>query len=165
MKEILLEYAQYNVWANKRIIDTILDLPEGAVEMKINSSFTSITRTVYHTWSAESIWLQRLQRLQQQVWQETAFFGDFPVACTMWQQTSNDVAKFVAELGEDTDLKKSISFFDRSSNPYTMTIHHILQHLFNHSTYHRGQLVTMMRQACADRIPETDFIGYARMKL
>ena len=164
MKELLLQYAQYNIWANKRIIETMSELPEAATEQKINSSFTTIRATVYHTWSAESIWLQRLVRAQEQIWQEAVHFGDFKDACAKWEQASADLATYVNDQ-TDGSLQESISFFDRSSNPHTMTIYHILLHVFNHSTYHRGQLVTMMRQAGAEKIPGTDFIGYARMKL
>jgi len=34
--------------------------------------------------------------------------------------------------------------------------------VFNHSTYHRGQLVTMMRQLGETNVPVTDFIAFAR---
>jgi uncharacterized damage-inducible protein DinB len=40
----------------------------------------------------------------------------------------------------------------------------MLLHLFNHNTYHRGQLVTMLRQLGMDKIPATDFIVWSRKK-
>ena len=165
MKEILFQYAQSNIWANKRIIDTILQLPEGTVDQKIESSFNTIKATVYHTWSAESIWLQRLQRAQEIIWEQTVFFGTFPEACKKWEAVSAGIATFIEQQDTDEDLKRTISFFDRSGSPHTSPVYHILQHILNHSTYHRGQLVTMLRQAGVTQIPDTDFIGFARMKL
>ena len=35
----------------------------------------------------------------------------------------------------------------------------MLQHTVNHSTYHRGQIVTMLRQAGANAV-STDFLLY-----
>jgi uncharacterized damage-inducible protein DinB len=35
-------------------------------------------------------------------------------------------------------------------------------HVFNHGTYHRGQLVTMLRQVGVTEIPQTDYIAFVR---
>ncbi|MGZ3851281.1 MAG: DinB family protein [Flavisolibacter sp.] len=40
----------------------------------------------------------------------------------------------------------------------------MLLHAFNHGTYHRGQLVNMLRQLGVDKIPGTDFIAWSRRK-
>jgi uncharacterized damage-inducible protein DinB len=40
----------------------------------------------------------------------------------------------------------------------------MLLHVFNHGTYHRGQLVTMLRQLGIENIPATDFIVWSREK-
>jgi uncharacterized damage-inducible protein DinB len=38
-----------------------------------------------------------------------------------------------------------------------------IQHCMNHSTFHRGQLVTLLRQVGAAKLPATDFIAYCRL--
>jgi uncharacterized damage-inducible protein DinB len=43
-------------------------------------------------------------------------------------------------------------------------VYHVLHHIFNHSTYHRGQLVTMLRQLGSKDIPATDFIAFVKKK-
>ena len=55
MKELLLQYAAYNIWANKLMIDAMLKLDKGIVDKELTSSFSSLRVTVYHTWSAEYI--------------------------------------------------------------------------------------------------------------
>jgi uncharacterized damage-inducible protein DinB len=40
----------------------------------------------------------------------------------------------------------------------------MLLHLFNHGTYHRGQLVNQLRQLGIAKIPPTDFIIWSRKK-
>ncbi len=37
-------------------------------------------------------------------------------------------------------------------------------HLFNRQTYHRGQIITRLRQNGIDKIPATDFIVFSRGK-
>ncbi|MBL0200663.1 MAG: hypothetical protein IPP81_11100 [Chitinophagaceae bacterium] len=39
-----------------------------------------------------------------------------------------------------------------------MPVYQMLHHVFNHASYHRGQLVTMLNQLGADKIPGTDFL-------
>jgi uncharacterized damage-inducible protein DinB len=38
----------------------------------------------------------------------------------------------------------------------------MLLHCFNHASYHRGQVVTMMRQFDLDEIPALDLVVYQR---
>jgi uncharacterized damage-inducible protein DinB len=42
------------------------------------------------------------------------------------------------------------------------TVVDMIHHCMNHSTYHRGQLITMGRQAGLADPPRTDFIYYVR---
>jgi uncharacterized damage-inducible protein DinB len=84
MKELLLQYAQYNEWANKRITDAMYKLETRLEDKEISSSFPSIRATVHHSWSAEFVWLQRLLLSQQPIWIESVFKGPFEEACREW---------------------------------------------------------------------------------
>ena len=42
MKQTLLQFAQYNLWANKLMLDAILQLTPEQLDMTITSSFDSI---------------------------------------------------------------------------------------------------------------------------
>jgi uncharacterized damage-inducible protein DinB len=162
MKELLLQYAQYNVWTNKLIIDAMLQLPQGAVDREVNSSFPSLRKTVEHTWSAESIWLQRLHLAEHPIWYASDFTGTFEEACRQWEQASAELVQLISESSSET-LLATISYHFRNGNAATSSVHHVLHHVFNHSTYHRGQLVTMLRQVGATVIPGTDFIAFSRL--
>jgi len=162
MKETLLRYADYNIWANKRIIDTLLQLDEKQIDQKIESSFPSIGKTVYHLWSAEYIWLQRLQLAEQPVWVEGVFNGSFKEACALWQDVSLELRKFVADQYEDKSFSHVLQYYDRKKQSFKTPVCDVLMHLLNHATYHRGQLITMMRQCGVTKIPGTDFITFTR---
>jgi len=56
MKEILTQYAAFNVWATQRITDVIVQLPEEKIQAEIVSSFPTMYKTVLHLLDAESIW-------------------------------------------------------------------------------------------------------------
>lgn len=66
MKELLRQYAAYNVWANQQIIQSIQSLPDELLNKEFPGSFKTIHHTLLHIWDMESIWWQRL-RLQEYV--------------------------------------------------------------------------------------------------
>ena len=164
MKESLLQYAAYNVWANKLMIGTMMKLEATAVDQEIVSSFPTIRKTVLHCWSAEYVWLQRLQLAEKPVWVQNDFQGPFEEACTNWQKASADILQFVEKQYDDKALQHVVQFYDLQKTSHKMPVFEVLHHVFNHATYHRGQLVTMLRQAGVTEIPRTDFIVFARKK-
>ncbi|HRO43177.1 MAG TPA: DinB family protein [Flavipsychrobacter sp.] len=162
MKETLLQYAGYNVWANKRIIEVMMKLDAAQLNKEIVSSFPSLQKTVSHIWSAEFTWLQRLQLAEQPIWAEDGFQGDFKEACVRWQEVSFQLQEFVTRQFNDAAFDHVLQYYTRKSQPYKNKVGDVLLHVFNHSTFHRGQLITMLRQAGVTNIPPTDFIAYLR---
>ena len=61
MKDLLSQLAAYNVWANQKLLEIILALPEEKQKQEIPSSFRSLYSTIFHMWDAESIWWQRMK--------------------------------------------------------------------------------------------------------
>lgn len=164
MKELLMQYAEYNVWANNKMIDVMLKPEDGFVDKQIISSFPSIRTTVYHCWAAEYIWLQRLQLVENPVWIAGDFKGTFDAACKEWRKVSESLARFTAKQRDDQAFTHVLQYYDRSKVSHKTPVFQVLQHVFNHSTYHRGQLVTMLRQLTLKDIPATDFIAFAWKK-
>lgn len=160
MKETLLRYASYNIWANKRIIDVMLQLGDAQLDEEVMSSFSSIRKTVYHTWSGEYVWLQRLQLADHPVWVESVFEGDFKEACALWQDVSVQMKDFIARQYNDAAFDHVMQYYNRQKQSKKSRVADVLIHAFNHATYHRGQLVTMLRQTGISNIPITDFIAY-----
>jgi len=56
MKEILIQYAAYNLWANQRLFDVIGNLGDEVFKKEVRSSFSSIQKTLLHMLDAEAIW-------------------------------------------------------------------------------------------------------------
>ncbi|HXS35696.1 MAG TPA: DinB family protein [Flavipsychrobacter sp.] len=164
MKEILLQFAKYNAWANKRIIDVLLKIDEDELDKEVISSFPTLRKTIYHMWTAEFIWLQRLQLTEQPVWIEDIFKGNFEEACADWQRVSQTIAQFIEKQYDDRSFEHICEYYDKQKRPNKLPISIILSQLFSHSTYHRGQLVTMMHQVSITKIPPTDFLIFLAAK-
>ena len=162
MKKLLQQYATYNIWANDLMIAAMMQMPIGMAEMEMHSSFKTIKTTVIHMWSAEDTWLQRLRHVTDPVWAAAQFSGSFEEVCINWRMSSAAMADYIEELDEAA-IAGDVHYKDLKGNSYTTPVAEIIQHVFNHATYHRGQLVTMMRTAGVTTIPGTDFIKFVRL--
>jgi uncharacterized damage-inducible protein DinB len=59
-------------------------------------------------------------------------------------------------------LSENLAYKNLKGDPFVQPVSEILLHLPNHGTYHRGQLVTMLRQLGVEKIPQTDYILFSR---
>ncbi|MES2848687.1 MAG: DinB family protein [Bacteroidota bacterium] len=162
MKELLQQYAAFNLWATQKITDAILLLPEEKINAEITSSFPTMYKTVLHLLDAESIWWQRL-KLQEHIERPSeTFTGSFAELQKKLLQQSTLFSEWVSNANEP-QLQHVFAYI-RDKEQNKMPVWSMLLHLFNHNSYHRGQLVTMLRQSGVTKIPSTDFSVYLRSK-
>ena len=161
MKKLLSSFASYDLWANERLLQTILTLDEGRQQQEIISSFPSLHKTFLHVWDASSIWWQRLHMHEQIVIPSLSFHPSMnDVANGLLSQNKEWVDWL--DTVEEADLEKELVYKNRTGDTFHQPVKEMLLHLFNHGTYHRGQLVTMLRQLGVEKIPQTDYIVYSR---
>lgn len=162
MKELLQQYAAYNIWATKTLIDRINKLSDEEINREIASSFPSLYKTVQHMWLAEEAWWQRLKLVEHLDLQSEKFTGSFEELAASLAKQSQQWSEWVNAATEN-QLTHVFAYI-RNKEQLKMPVYQMLQHVFNHATYHRGQLVTMLRQLGAENIPPTDFSAFCRRK-
>ena len=163
MKKLLEQYAAYNLWSNQRLAEVANNLSDDALNKEINSSFPSIYKTVLHLWDVEDIWWQRLKLSEQQVWQSDTFNG------SVMELTNNLLAqskqwKEWVDVATEAALQHEFIYRNSKKDQFKQPVYEMLLHLFNHQTFHRGQLITMLRQTGEGTIPNTDLISFLRKK-
>jgi uncharacterized damage-inducible protein DinB len=163
MKEILVQLAAYHVWANQLLLQAIEELPAELQQKEIASSFNSLQKTVLHMWDAESIWWQRIKLQERIVIPTASFQGDFREAASALLNQDRQWLDWISAAQEQM-LQHVFSYQNSKKEQFKQPVYQMLLHLFNHGTYHRGQLVTMLRQVGVTRIPQTDFIVWSRKK-
>lgn len=161
MKEIFTQYAAYNVWANTQFAEIIRGITPSYTDREIESSYPSIRTTINHIRSAEHIWLCRLQGKPITSWPKYDQHEYTNNLADAWLQGSRDILAFVEQL-TDEQFTQEYEYKDMSGNTHTDVLSNIFMHLFNHSSFHRGQLVTLFRQSGISTIPRSDYIVYAR---
>lgn len=151
-KQRYIDYADYNIWANKQLIDSLLDYEDNILEQKLKGSFPNIRETLRHIWFAEEGWLSRLKGEEWNADKVVNFTGNNEELVVAWHKTSVDFRNFVI----DNDLEKTISY-TRNGKVHTIAGEEIAQTVFNHGSYHRGQVITLMRQLGIEEMPQTDY--------
>ena len=151
---------QYDRWANNRMIDAVSALTAEQYTRDLGGAFSSVRDTLVHLIAGEWGWLTYWQEPCPanlgEFWDRIdALFGvstfpDAHAAQLKWAEVQKAQIDFVKSL-TDESLKKTMPL--RSTAP---SLANLMQHLVNHSTYHRGQIALMLRQLGATP-PATDF--------
>jgi len=163
MKKVMVTYGAYNVWANQRYVDCISNLGDEQIHLEIKSSFSSLYKTLLHLWDVETIWWQRIKLSEQTEWPSAHFQGSVLELTTNLMQQSKQWKEWI-DLATETALEHEFIYKNSKKDQFKQPVYEVLHHLFNHQTYHRGQLSTLLKHAGVDTIPNTDLIAFSRKK-
>lgn len=154
-------HLRYNVWANGKVVEILSNLDEQLFDKEMASSFPTIRKTVFHVWDAEKIWLERLKGGDISTWPSQNFTGNTADMLNGFLENSKAMAAFVDGLSTE-QLNSSIHYKNMKGLEFTNQVEHILFHVVNHGSFHRGQLITMLRNAGVTKFPPQDLIAYIR---
>lgn len=154
---LLKRYTEYNHWANEQFAEWLQSASEEQLNQEIESSFSSLKETVLHIWGAEYLWLQVVKDQSTENNPAKSFEGTKEELLEGWLQASQNFRDHVQ--GMSTEAIES----ERTRGERVTVIADMIHHCMNHSTYHRGQLITMGRQAGLSDPPRTDFIYYVSL--
>ncbi len=161
--KLLRDYAQYNLWANTQTVNWLKTKPLNMMEQEVPSSFPNIKLTLLHIWGAENVWLERLHGISATTFLSLTFQGSTEDVFEGILQQSAAFNEYVQSLGaekfeEACDFRLFNGTEDRRQRA------EMIHHCMNHSSYHRGQIVTIARNLGITDPPATDFIKYLRVK-
>jgi uncharacterized damage-inducible protein DinB len=159
LKKLMTTYADYNVWANQTLVDWLRSKPAEVLEKEVASSFPSIAQTITHIWDTERFWFCVLTETPPPPsFRFVAYNGTALEAMEELLKQSNDFAAYIWELSDEAFLETR--HLDTPWVQGTLPIYEFIQHVFNHSTYHRGQVITIGRNVDLTDAPMTDYNFY-----
>jgi uncharacterized damage-inducible protein DinB len=162
MKTQLSDYVRYNLWANDGLIELFRQQDPSVIDRPIVSSFSSIRETLMHLWSVELIWMEQLKGNSPKTFAAQTFTGSNEELFDNLHASSSAFVAFV-EAQPESYFEIPLTFgLITASGTFTHTPTEMIWHCMNHQTFHRGQLITMGRQAGISAFPRTDFIFYKR---
>lgn len=157
VKDLIDQYAAYDRWANTLFVERLMREREEVLDRSVPSSFPSLRATLLHLRDAECAWCLRLDRLPPR-WPadpSTAIGSVLPFVEALHHR--------VLALTHE-ELQEEVDYHSLKRLPYRQQRLQMLMHCFNHSTYHRGQLVTMMRGLGLGEVPSTDLVTFQRIQ-
>ncbi|MBW7888544.1 MAG: DinB family protein [Bacteroidetes bacterium] len=153
---------EFESWANARIFSALDSFPAEKLYEDMKSSFGSIHGTLVHICAAKSVWIQRLNNEAAIKPLTTKDLPKYDDVKGKIKKIEADYSKYISSLNYEK-LNADISLGNSRGEVSTQKIWMILQHIVNHSTYHRGQIITMIRQA-GGTTTNTDLINFYRQR-
>lgn len=159
LHKLIANYAAYNTWANTRMVEWLSTFSTEQLYQRTPSSFDSLDATLQHMLRTQNYWLAFISE------QDTSHFS--------WNYRPNEVENILKEMISvslqiqetftaytEDDLQKVLHL----NSPWAkndLSRYEYILHVINHSTYHRGQLVTMAHSmGLKEGIPNTDYNMY-----
>ena len=154
----------YHYWARDRMFDSVALLTPEQYTRDLGSSFKSVRDTVVHTYGAEWVWYSRWTGSSPTSLPDPEAFPDVQAIRDAWKSQGKKTKLFVGTAGA-ANLGRVFKYRSLTGQPAESVFWHMLQHVVNHATYHRGQITTMLRQLGAPTPQSQDLIAFYRDRI
>lgn len=146
MKEKFRELFEYNNNFNQKLIELISENIQNVSEKTM--------KLINHLINAQQIWNSRITNEKE--------FGVWQI--NEWNETleinDNNYSKTL-KIIDEKNLENLIEYTNSKGQKFTNKIEDVLFHIINHSTYHRAQIATDLKNCGIEPI-NTDYIFYKR---
>jgi len=159
-KQDLGRLLDYTEWANDRCLRAAATLAIEDFRRDLGSSHGGVRGTLSHMLGAEWLWLERWKGVSPAGMLDEPELGDAAALQARWQALEQQRRAWFEGL-EETAVTSPLHYKTTTGIPYTASLWQLVQHMANHATYHRGQVVTMLRQLQATPLA-TDLLAWDR---
>jgi len=152
---------RYNAWANELLFAAVAALPEGEAVKPRRSVFRNMVHTLNHNYVIDCIFQAHLEGRGHGYSARNT--PEHPPLAELWRAQQELDRWYVAAYDgmDDARLNQTVSFSFVGGGEGAMTRGEILQHLVNHTSYHRGFVAQMIYDVPA-RPPTTDLTVFLR---
>jgi uncharacterized damage-inducible protein DinB len=154
--------ALYNQWANARLYAAAAQMAPEALAENRGAFFGSLLGTLNHLLVTDRGWMARLEGESPRMRLDEVLHHDFADLRAARLVQDQKLVEYVHGLSEDR-LAARLYYATSSGAPQSQPLHHVLAHLFNHQTHHRGQAHHLVGLALGrDKTPVLDLLAYQR---
>lgn len=152
---MMSNYAEYNQWANEKTVQWLSEKPEADFYREMPSSYPSIVLTINHILAVEEFWYAVITKAKAE---SMRYMVTDPEHTEVFPKLTEQSALLTAYISglSDAELQEEI-YLETPWIQGTLPRYEFIQHVFNHSTYHRGQAITIGRQLGYTDAPMTDY--------
>jgi uncharacterized damage-inducible protein DinB len=153
---------EYNAWANGRLLSVLDTMPNEKLFEDTKSSFVNIHSTLVHICGAEEIWLMRLVGESNVKLITPRDLPKYEDVKARMKKLETAYLKYISGLTYEK-TNADLMMKNARGEPVGQKVWMVLQHIVNHSTHHRGQITTLIRQLGGTPI-NLDLINFYRSK-
>ena len=158
----IAELFDYVAWANRKLFTALAALSAEDYKRDLKTSFSSLHGTVAHIVWSDELWLRRWQGAVPPAVAQGKDLETLAAAQQRWESLAAERARFIGGLTEER-LESEIVVKASTGGEFRHRLRETLLHSVDHNTYHRGQLVAMLRQV-GQTPPATGLAGFYRSK-
>ena len=158
--EEFLELFDYNAWANRTMFDAAQALPPEQYFRDLKSSYGGVHGTLCHIVWAEQLWLHRWLGKPVPAVPQGKDLASLADVRGRWEEVEAGRERFLRDL-TDAKLADTVAIKPTTGGEYRHTFGDMFRHAVDHSSYHRGQIITLMRQLGV-KPPSTGLILFCR---
>lgn len=148
MKDFFLDLFQYNFMYNEKLLD-LFEMEEVKISQKSKLLLS-------HLINAQNLWNLRIleEKHVYGVWET--------IPLELLRKMNQKNLDISIQIISRENLEKTVRYLDSKGNPFQNKLQDIIFHYLNHSTYHRAQIATEIRNSGLEPI-NTDFISFKRL--
>lgn len=159
-KDDLGRLIEYTVWANHRVLRVAATLSLDDFKRDLRASHGGVRGTLTHMLWAEWLWLERWKGVPARDVIDESEFPDLVHLRDRWTVVDEHRSAWLSGLREEA-AAETVHYRNTKGVSFAAPLWQLVQHLANHSTHHRGQVIAMARQLGA-RVVTTDLLAWDR---
>ncbi len=148
----------YNRWANRRLLRAAQLLKWQDFTKDLGASHGSIRGTLVHILWGEWLWLRRWRGESPKQVIAPEEFPDWRAVESRWNGVEQEHNMFLESLTDELLIRR-VSYENLEGVRWEYSLAEMMQHLANHSSYHRGQVAVLLRQL-GQTPPATDSLVF-----
>jgi len=148
----------YTLWADRICLKALEQVAAEDLVRDTGTSFGSLLGTLSHILGSQRLWLARFEGKIMARVPDLTDFPDWETLTAAWNETSAELGFFLASLTAE-QVSADVTWTSTLGVSYTRPLWQPVLHLVNHTTYHRGQVVSQLRQLGYEP-PSTDMIYF-----
>jgi len=159
-REAIVRLFDYTDWANHRILDAALALTVDDFRRDLRGSHGGVRGTLAHLYGAELVWLERFKGVSPSSGPDESEFEDVAALRERWTALEKHRRAWLDSLADDAG-GQVVAYRNLKGDAFSSALWPLVQHVANHGSYHRGQVVVLLRQLGV-KPPATDLVAFDR---
>jgi uncharacterized damage-inducible protein DinB len=148
----------YTLWGDRVVVRALEAVEQEDLHRAAGASFGSVLGTMAHVLGAEQVWLSRFVGDPLGYLPGLEDYPDLEALQGGFDDFQPQAEFFLASLTEAM-LAGDLHYTNTKGTEHSLKLWQALAHLSHHSAYHRGQVITLLRQMGYEP-PSTDLLQF-----